>query len=443
MEFHPDFRGFTPTMCGFILVLAYVVTVTNLLGVGFGHDPAVSNATALRSLEMELYLDRSVDGCTNFYDHACGGYDRSASVDPWREASGRSLNVRRRGAEYARCLSQPPEFWVPPNASAWVIQGFSVNNVTVRPSIFEGRYFPELFVEGSQPSGDPVSEWCWCVGHPVLVSRPTADCAQLCSEPSTTKIPTDFPQTCDDVIDMFRGGSDAPTVPQSVATFVEARFRRLETASGLSGLGFHVGGGAGHAPDVDWLPTVGEMWLELFSGWDTRWNTSVSQNAWSSSGWSANAYYSSDQSAIFVNWGFLQPPFFSPNFSEALLVGSLDFVLAHELGHAVDFETNQSCVRHAIVDVLARRAGVNRSVAAVTGGEDFADRHATTVLASPPGGHDDAMYYQFGQMWCGERNSSFSGDVHAPSRWRVNLTAPYLPGWSRRFCGRDGSGDAG
>jgi hypothetical protein len=471
MNVEPSRREFTPTFAGFCLLLTYVVVVTNLLGDDMagpcsGRTPnkTTSFDSVARRHAMASYVDPTHSACTDFYNNACGQYLHQEALSPWQATQLKMTNRLKATNDYKTCTNIEA-FWDTNHSVAqaaigfnitaadfpirdWAMaRGFTVNGVVVRLGVLKDTkvYAPMLIADSDSngPIAEPTEAACPCLPHPVVITYGNGDlCNQLCTpqdaENFTLKLPSDMPTDCVCAVKTFRMAASAPNITAEVTTQLRERFTRIAEAGNIVGVGFHVGGGPGHIADVAWGANVVDTWVAHAQAWNRLFGFPVNREAWPMSGWEANAFYTAEQHAVFVLSGVLEPPFYSPQYDNALLSGGIDFILAHELGHAYDHVNDVSAVRRRLIDVLVRTShGQNRSAIQLTEHEDYADYFAANVIAKMPttGFQANTTVYQFAQMWCGDTNGTFDGhDVHAPSRWRVNQTVQQLPNWETTFC---------
>jgi hypothetical protein len=473
----PNHREFTPTFAGFCMLLTYVVVVTNLLGDNSMHPatPAAGgpNTQSFDSIArrhtMNAYIDPNCSACVNFYDHACGQYLYQEPLTPWQASQQKMTNRLELTDDYLFCEANPA-MWHTNNSIAqatigfnitaadfpvrdWAVaKGFSVNGILVRLGILDssGLYAPMLIADtntDTENDTEATEGTCECLSmfNIVIMYGTEVDdlCQQLCTPAEggiyTLKLPSDIPSNCAQAVKTFRMAASAPQIDASVVAQLETRFRAIELAGNVSGVAFHVGGGHGHIPDVPWHQNIVDTWVDYAHSWNTLWGQPIHNEAWPMSGWEANAFYTAEQHGIFLLAGVLVPPFYSPTYDNALLRGSIDFIMAHELGHAYDHLNNVSTTRRKLVDVLVRLSHNNPQAIQITEHEDYADRYAAQIISQMLPHNINlnltSTIYQFAQMWCGCKNDTFDGhDVHAPSRWRVNQTVQQFPGWADTFC---------
>ena len=139
---------------------------------------------------------------------------------------------------------------------------------------------------------------------------------------------------------------------------------------------------------------------------------------WAAAANEVNAFYDPCQNAIFVPSGILTPPFFHEDYDDDLVLGGIGFVIAHELGHAMDHNLNESEVRVAVVKHMAAITHTPQLVVNHTVSEDVADELGGRLLAQTAQ-LTPRIGYQLAQCWC-LSPSNFSKDVHAPGSARVN-----------------------
>jgi hypothetical protein len=169
---------------------------------------------------------------------------------------------------------------------------------------------------------------------------------------------------------------------------------------------------------------------------------------------SSNALYNPFDNTVTVLPGLLAGAFV-PRFAAAAraeeLLPTLGFVLAHELGHALDtvgawFDA-EGAWSDAHRDGLHRHFGNMRCLvrafddAGVDGmrtlNENFADHFAHRVIAAllPPGADREAAVLAHAQLWCGAGAADDADDPHSPAPQRVNLGWRLQGDWLRRSFG--------
>jgi predicted metalloendopeptidase len=201
---------------------------------------------------------------------------------------------------------------------------------------------------------------------------------------------------------------------------------------GVVGLKVYVCGGRGHVDDFEWDDDLNRLWTRKMRLEFDLAGDQIKKNAWPMSGNEVNAVYVPNQDAVFVMGALLQPPFFDAHWSEELMVAGIDFIIAHEIGHAIDFRVNDTRLKHLIVQKLEAVANDQKQLVDATSSEDVADYYGMKIVetVSAP---TMTSFYHFAQLFC-SKNDSFSGDVHAPGPWRVNQTVGLSSHWKAHAC---------
>lgn len=200
-------------------------------------------------------------------------------------------------------------------------------------------------------------------------------------------------------------------------------------------------------------------------------------SAWNRSVIVVNAYYSMDKNQIIIPAAVLQPPLFDPNADDASNYGAIGAVIGHEIVHAFDVrgrrydEHGNKTDWWSIADSLRfieqseKLADQYSSYIAIddlrvdgrrTIGENIADlggvRAAYDALQlalsnkfknkTRPKIHgltpEQRFFIAYARMWRDTRSDDLLrdqvfGDMHAPSRWRVNGVLVNIPEFAKAF----------
>lgn len=465
----PDWHEFKPTSAAFVLLFLYVVIVTSILDdVGGGPNGGVlRNKTVEESwhkMGMYMSVNPDVDACQDFAGHACGRYFDVYPIESFSSANQMELRSIQTSTDYASCMRFTDWTTVDDFHDQMTLKltdeivrsGLTVNGLVVRVYPWKGdkRYRAHLLFEDDDLNGDRTGrlDRCGCLEFDTVIHNDTA-CDVLCdtTEDHNVTMPKDFPGDCNDALIQFRMRATSAGFNATDCSIVRQRSERLISAamqiveeSDVGGSGgaegivssqrplVNVCGGIGMTDDVEWADHIEQMWsIRRLDEFDLIGNV-INRAAWPMSGHTVNAVYVEEQDSIFVMGSLFRPPFFDSAWSEELLLGGLDFIIAHELGHAIDSRLNDSAFGNSIIDRISRKTNVNSTNISVTVHEDMADTYGMQILervASPT----LTTFYQFAQIFC-SKSSDFSGDVHAPGAWRVNQTVLSSPTWGRLVC---------
>jgi hypothetical protein len=437
-DVEPEWRAATPTAVGFTMILMYVILLTNVLT---GTDTSESAATKLRQLEIELTLDPTANPCTNFSGYVCNNYVTFHGDSAFRRIDRVVTHQIYNTQQYAECVANVEFDNIPlgqKSLAEALYDGYAVNGVTARVEIWQDVYviyLTPLAEQGvNRRSVDKIVEVdCDCLGIDdgsgagiTTVAYDESVCDQLCVHPIFVGTPYDYPSDCVDAVKMFSRNATAPPSDQ-YADVLRRAFAIRATMGGLSDVNVFVGGGAGIAPDIPLTGRLSDMFKTKLCAEFKLVGGPAQLDSWPESGFLVNAMYVPNRHAIFIYGGFLHYPFYHPDFSDSLLRG-IDFVIAHEFGHAMDAKGNDSALGEALLLQLETVSKQNNTNVTRTVHEDIADYYGSKYTVM-----DAVSFLQFGQMWCGEANE-FSDDVHAPGVWRINMTAINSPYFQHVYC---------
>jgi putative endopeptidase len=236
--------------------------------------------------------------------------------------------------------------------------------------------------------------------------------------------------------------------------------------------------------DYAGVPIVRTSWLANRQA-TTRWELArdiarlgkpVDKHEWSMSPPTVNAYYSSSFNSINFPAGILQPPFYDPNWDDALNYGAIGAVIGHEMTHGFDDRGRQfdadGNMRDWWTDADANRYKERADKVAaqfdgytvldsvrlngrVTLGENIADLGGLAVAyaafqkatAGQPRVQRDGLWpeQRFFLAWARvwrtldtpeQLRTQVETDPHSPAQWRVNGPLSNLDEFAKAFgCG--------
>ncbi|MFS1664197.1 M13 family metallopeptidase [Streptococcus sp. zg-JUN1979] len=201
----------------------------------------------------------------------------------------------------------------------------------------------------------------------------------------------------------------------------------------------------------------------------SKWNQPVDRSEWHMSAHTVNAYYSPQQNQIVFPAAILQAPFYSLEQSSSANYGGIGAVIAHEISHAFDtngasFDENGSlnnwwtqedyqAFTERTDKVVAQFDGLDSYGAKVNGkltvSENVADLGgvACALEAAQKEAQFSAedFFVNFATIWRLKARPEYmqmlaSVDVHAPGKWRTNVTVTNFEEFHKTFEVHEGDG---
>lgn len=448
-----DWFTFTPTAAGFTALMAYVIFVTNTFYCEGPNGLHNSSLVVLhRESGLQMTLNNTFNPCTQFWDHVCHDFYDYYPLSFFDQLGIASRDCVRSSDEFKTCLdvinfNVTDEELLKRNSHTLadnLVAGFNVNNVVMRVMGYNGTYLPYLLKDileepdedgsGDEPKitteppdvvdnleiGNVVR--CQCLRYEVIAFDLNI-CSMLCDDEQVVRLPSDFPRDCMQALSRFR--------LNATSFHVRKKYEKLEAFAKKTDPSVPVffGGGPGKVADTEFETSILNMWMSHQRNEAHLINSSVIIDAWPGPSYTVNALYSHTSDSVFIFDGLLNYPFYSDEFSNELLMGGLGFIIAHELGHAKDYRENNTLLGNALIRELEIRAHTSKHVA-VTVHEDIADYYAMQTIDSVM---SRTGFYQLAQLWC-TKNTVFSGDVHAPGKFRINETTSHSLTFKKIFC---------
>ena len=397
----------------------------------------------LRILELERAVDKTIDQCTDVYNYSCGNFDQFEIYNPWHKTS---VLVNRRLSElsiFKECKNLPASFWTDQPGTEgsgdqdcdveckkkMLMDGWTVNNITARVTAVNKTYKLVLWTDDDN---DNRTDCAW--ENSEVISGKV--CTNLELNEALVRTPSDFPADCyellaehsmEAVAEGFTLNEDEIKSLTEVSSALLDAAEQLETKPTVL-----FGGGRGLMPDSTLGSSNVKMWTQRRQSENELLGQTVDPNKWTTPATTVNAFFDKDSAAIYIPAGIIRPPFFSAEWSNELVYGGLGFIIAHEIGHAIDCTINDTSLLHEIGYSLASRAHVPYKKAKVTEHEDIADRYGMMLVENVQKVTAN-LALEFAQMWC-MSSTNFTKDPHAPGRWRVNSTLGDSKGWRELAC---------
>ncbi len=174
----------------------------------------------------------------------------------------------------------------------------------------------------------------------------------------------------------------------------------------------------------------------------------VDRSLWGMTPQTINAYYDPSNNEIVFPAAILQPPFYNPEADDAVNIGAIGFVIAHEISHAFDAngskydeygnynewwteeETQKyNDLSQSIIDYYNNYEVMGVHVnGSLTLSENIADLGAMTCVTSIIGDNKKSLDQAFGQLayiWASVETAGYqlyllNNDTHSPNKLRVN-----------------------
>ena len=459
-EVRPD-ASFGWVLGSWVFLVAYVVFIVNV-AVDQQPVPLLPTVqTTHREWQLSEASNTTIDMCVDFAAHACDSSKLVHGLNMWQETTHVAFARVEATDLYRSCvesmLFEPTEVIPlvddPGSADDWdetthvravvsaLLLGYSVNGVLARVSPMNGIHSLHVWHANSRfVHSVPADATCFAeylTDHSSLllhtvVHSPKSVCALL--ELATIAVtPVDYPLSCFDVVTMFGPQQLAAALDTPHRAVADALANRIAAHMALPDVAINVGVGK---------TVIGDTFdpaLDIRTMWDARTTLRmglvgalVNASLWDANPAMVNAFYDGELNAIFIPQGILWPPFVSECYSDELNLGTIGFIVAHELGHARDRRDNDTILLGQVVKDVMALSNASQLVVEVTAHEDLADYHAAKTL--------DAMVdlsvvtlLQFASLWC-DTTASFSVDVHAPGWVRTNEVVGQLGRWRHRNC---------
>jgi len=460
VRIEPDWAIATPMLLGWVATIAYVVVFSSVapppLATG---DNVEMPWRQLRDQQMQLYQNASVIACTDPFDHACGRYAEVEPVGPFQRAA-LIMSERVRQLPVVRECEAVVEFdnqSIEPADTLLetLITGVTVDGWAARTAPHEGLFSLHVFHENATSfdthmlNPTCLNNWVYnqttsfdIVFYPTAGINATADiqACQLAARWSGArgKIEmlsgaADYPSDCLQYVRQLQPAKLAKALRPGNITMARLHTlaTRLQAAANITTPVEFVGGEGG-LPDIAVALNVSVAWAEHNRRMGLLLGSRVANAVWSAAADEVNAYYDPCQKRVFVPAGILTPPFYSDQYDDELVLGGIGFVIAHELGHAVDHECNKSELRATIARHMASVMHMPLMAVNHTVSEDIADELGGQYVQEL-GGASTRFGLQLIQLWCGN-SRNFTADPHAPGVARVNTLFTGIGALSGIFC---------
>ena len=436
-----------PLLASWVALVAYVASLSSESGT----PPPV--ATQLRLLQIERNVNDSINACNDFYNYSCGQYGRYQALDQWTSSRVIARRWVRTTAAYKNCSQIEDFFDVEDEIEessgdcdldcrlSYLHNGYVVNNVTARTQNLGGKLVM-MYWSAAATINEP-APWSDDGDH-ILRSEGILEQLQRSEPPLEISLPEDFPSDCVSAAEEYApfeisvaiGVVDgAKELIDELLGHFEVLLRSVATGQPKNHTIPKVvlGGGAGLISD-QWIHE-GTSNLDLWEVRRFRESLLVGQSVddyWPVPASTVNAFFDADSNSVYIPSMMTMEPFFAVNYSRSLKFGGLGFVVAHELGHAIDHIVNDTGYKHLLGHRLAELSDSLYGDVSHTENEAVADEYGLKLLevAHDP---DRVTMLQTAQMWC-LSPSRFGNDSHPPGRWRVNSTFSDSAAWAAVFC---------
>ncbi|EMB53669.1 putative peptidase [Streptococcus mutans 11A1] len=201
----------------------------------------------------------------------------------------------------------------------------------------------------------------------------------------------------------------------------------------------------------------------------SKWNQPVDRSEWHMPAHMVNAYYDPQQNQIVFPAAILQAPFYSLEQSSSANYGGIGAVIAHEISHAFDtngasFDENGSlnnwwtdedyaAFKKRTDRVVEQFEGLDSYGAKVNGqltvSENVADLGGLACALEAAKREADFsvrdFFINFATIWRMKARDEYmqmlaSIDVHAPAKWRTNVTVTNFDEFHQEFAVKEGDG---
>ena len=208
--------------------------------------------------------------------------------------------------------------------------------------------------------------------------------------------------------------------------------------------------------------------ISLAHSW-SKWNKPVDRSEWHMPAHMVNAYYDPQQNQIVFPAAILQAPFYDIGQSSSANYGGIGAVVAHEISHAFDtngasFDENGSlknwwteedyaAFKERTDKIVDQFEGLDSYGAKVNGkltvSENVADLGGVACALEAAKRDKDfsvrEFFVNFATIWRMKAREEYmqmlaSVDVHAPAKWRTNVTVSNFDEFHKEFDVKEGDG---
>lgn len=438
--------------------------------------PEPSLAVRHRNLEMRMFVDATRNRCATPYDYACGNYASVNGLQPFDDLHARANLKTKRSAAVASCeenltfngcfvdsfVDEDPEI------ALWkaLLVGITVNGWAARAGMHDERVAlhiwdtmqnrsdlvmhvnPECAVQEfvNTNNKDAMYHWYYDVDqnefsdddwfytneqYDIVVYESAnntfcnfTDIYYKNGSNVTYSTPVDCPKTCLEAVRRFAPQSltDNFALPLDAIKRLEKLAENLRNIAEVNTT-IAIGAGAGLVPDTDVSGNLSEVWLKHLRAEMIKLGQRLDYPVWPAAADTVNAFYDPCQNTVFIPYGILNTPFFDATYDDELVAGGIGFVIAHELGHAVDHLRHNQSFGVAVVSHMSKTSHIPFTTVNHTMAEDVADFLGSTFVAQMQSNAQlpltERLGLQFSQLWC-LGDGPFTADQHAPGAVRAN-----------------------
>lgn len=417
----------------YVLMVAYVVFMANLI---IKEPPEASPVSIEAAAAVEQVVNTSADPCNSFELYACGHYTEFNALSPW--ATTKIIGNRHIEHIVDECEAIVKNWNMPisNDTSTLLLWGYEVNNISF--DITWENKVVKLIVSASDNTThttDPTEFACISNLLPEHVNQKDViirglPCDFVCDDNETalTAVPADYPTTCLQLTSAMQINRVTSAMPvPNISDIVDPIIR----AYGLN-TSFHLGGGPSVIGDIDFEENVSSMWIRQREAAFKVVGNPLTGPTWAMGANVVNMWYDGDQDAVFVPSGMFFPPMYHADYDMDVKLGTIGFFISHEFGHALDKRLKNTTLGNMLVRRIETVANTTERVN-ITAKEDIADYYGIQYLEKAHGPLSKLTLLKLAQAFCME-SEEFSGDVHAPGRWRVNTTMSFSTSYRREWC---------
>lgn len=471
-KLEPD-TSFGWVLGSWAILVAYVVVIVNVAIIVTVDEVARRDANvvnAYREWELKAAADDDVDPCVDFAAHACAYSSIVHGHTVWAETTAVAAHRVAATAVYGECEALG-KFGPHTNVSVdgpdysggkvdtettpveALLAGLSVNGVLARVGPKNGWHTLHVWHTDSRfVHSEPARSTCFYdymvaagagyLAENTVVHSPTATCKLLAAATAGIS-PADYPATCQDVVRTFAAGQLLEALDTPHRAVADVLAAKIANVMGVPNVTLNIGCGDVVTGDVFGNDAyvdnsdppkdfVESMWSMRMADRVALVGKPASASQWDADPAMVNAFYDPELNAIFIPQGILWPPFVSEHYESALNLGGIGFIIAHELGHAIDTRDNDTARLSQVVKDVMALTNATHATAVVTEHDDVADYHGAKALNGMANLTTTSLL-QFASLWC-DIGKTFTGDVHAPGWGRTNAVVNHMDIWRSAHC---------